>query len=196
MSRQIDITGKQFGRWTALEKVEDRTSEGKLMWSCICSCGTLRSISSASLRHGPSTTCGCVRPGKMVAPFLSLYKSLLRRSNAIGFNDVITYDEFLEFTKINACHYCGGDLFWPSQTKFFKKGNGVNLDRKDAMFGYTKANVVTCCGRCNRGKGTWFTYDEWVQIGKLISTFPKRIRVSTHAFSRQRRLLFAQSDAL
>lgn len=49
----IDLTGKQFGKWTVLEYV------GKSKWKCRCACGTEKEVYSQSLRNGTSTSCGC-----------------------------------------------------------------------------------------------------------------------------------------
>lgn len=59
MSRQaIDISGVQFGRWTALERGERRVI-GATYWLCRCECGVEREVTAASLRGGISRSCGC-----------------------------------------------------------------------------------------------------------------------------------------
>lgn len=60
MSRLIDLTGQQFGRWTVLK----RDTKGKFKephWVCQCTCGTIKSVQGTSLRSGTSTSCGCYR---------------------------------------------------------------------------------------------------------------------------------------
>ncbi len=47
-----DIKGQTFGEWTVLEYV------GNHFWKCECSCGTISSIHSYSLRSGGSKSCG------------------------------------------------------------------------------------------------------------------------------------------
>lgn len=59
-----DLTGQTFGRWTVLERAENkRTSSGssKVMWKCKCSCenGTIKDVSASSLVNGHSKSCGC-----------------------------------------------------------------------------------------------------------------------------------------
>jgi hypothetical protein len=56
--KKIDLTGKQFGRWTVLEQAP-RTYQ--TMWVCECACGTKREVSGANLRTGHSVSCGCYR---------------------------------------------------------------------------------------------------------------------------------------
>lgn len=53
--RQIDISGKRFGKWL----VESYSGNGR--WSCVCDCGTRRTVVSWTLRVGDSTSCGCER---------------------------------------------------------------------------------------------------------------------------------------
>jgi len=64
MPNFLDLTGKTFGRWTALHRAE--TVKQVTYWACKCSCGTLRSVSSPSLMHGVSRSCGCLQktPGE------------------------------------------------------------------------------------------------------------------------------------
>lgn len=55
----IDLTGQKFGRWSVLNRAENR---GKaLMWKCKCSCGTVKKVHGTSLKSGTSKSCGCVR---------------------------------------------------------------------------------------------------------------------------------------
>ena len=49
-----DLTGKRFGRLTALEYV------GNSRWLCACDCGTKKEISTYNLSSGASKSCGCL----------------------------------------------------------------------------------------------------------------------------------------
>lgn len=51
-----DLTGRQFGRWTAIERVGQ---SGAAKWRCRCSCGTERVVAAKNLIAGTSTSCGC-----------------------------------------------------------------------------------------------------------------------------------------
>jgi hypothetical protein len=53
MPKTIDLTGQQFGQWTALSYA------GSYRWLCRCECGTEREVLSRSLKNGRSTSCGC-----------------------------------------------------------------------------------------------------------------------------------------
>ena len=60
MTKLIDLTGKQFGRWTVLYQDKDAKTT---RWVCRCSCGTIRSVMRHNLKHPDtsrrSTSCGC-----------------------------------------------------------------------------------------------------------------------------------------
>lgn len=55
--KRIDLSGKVFGKWTVVGF--KRASKGGSEWLCKCECGTEKNVTSASLRHGLSTSCGC-----------------------------------------------------------------------------------------------------------------------------------------
>lgn len=69
MGKFIDLTGKQIGRWTVLERVEDKYSHGRkyIMWKCKCSCNnhTIKILSSKVLNSGNSQSCGCLHKERM-----------------------------------------------------------------------------------------------------------------------------------
>lgn len=58
----IDMTGKQCGLWTVIERAPNRITPGGeplAMWLCECQCGTRRLVRAADLRNGASKSCGC-----------------------------------------------------------------------------------------------------------------------------------------
>jgi hypothetical protein len=57
-----NLTGMIFGRLTIIEE-NGRTSNGSVIWKCICSCKnkTIRNINSGSLLGGKTLSCGCYR---------------------------------------------------------------------------------------------------------------------------------------
>lgn len=56
-----DLTGRKVGRLTVLEKTENRTAKGSVLWRCRCECGTERELSEDALAHGKTISCGCYR---------------------------------------------------------------------------------------------------------------------------------------
>ena len=48
------------------------------------------------------------------------------------------------------------------------KGKRLQIDRKDSSKPYQKGNLVLACPVCNSVKGSYFTYKEMLEIGKVI----------------------------
>lgn len=63
MGKLIDLTGKNFGHWTVLERgTTKRSSSGTVVyWKCRCDCGTEKEVRGSDLKNGRSTSCGCTR---------------------------------------------------------------------------------------------------------------------------------------
>ena len=57
--RALDLTGKKFGKLTALERVQD-SAKGDVMWRCRCECGAEVIASRANLRNGHKVSCGAL----------------------------------------------------------------------------------------------------------------------------------------
>jgi hypothetical protein len=68
-----------------------------------------------------------------------------------GWDWNLTFEEWWSVIDGAKCHYCNGEL----------DEAGYCLDRKNNDVGYEIANVVPCCGRCNRVRGRDFDYDEF-----------------------------------
>lgn len=58
MAKLHDLTGREFGRWTVLYRIEN-TRHNKAQWWCRCDCGTEKSVVGADLLSDGSTSCGC-----------------------------------------------------------------------------------------------------------------------------------------
>jgi len=59
MPPAIDLTGRQFGKLTAMAAI-GRTRQGKILWQCRCVCGVIVSVVSGALRSGNTKSCGDV----------------------------------------------------------------------------------------------------------------------------------------
>lgn len=86
----------------------------------------------------------------------------------------LSYEEFLEFTQTTVCHYCDAAIPWAKHSTSGHNGCSYYLDRKDSFAGYSKDNCVVCCSRCNQSKSNTFSYEEWLEIGKVIKRFEKK----------------------
>lgn len=155
---------QRFGMWSVVQQGPKKRTE--IFWECVCDCGRKALISGAKLRNGKSRGCRSCRKRKRPFEWIYNYLCTLAEKRGIGFD--LTYEEFVKFTKTTSCHYCEAPIEW---REFGFNDGGLapyNLDRKDDQVGYTVCNSVVCCKRCNYGKGRWFSYQEWVEIGKTI----------------------------
>ena len=60
--RSEDITGRSFGKLTAIS--QSRINKGHAVWLCRCSCGGRIDVLASSLKRGATRSCGCLRYGK------------------------------------------------------------------------------------------------------------------------------------
>lgn len=178
-------TGKSFEVTRNFRDLTGQTINGKKVigishkhnhrhyFDVICSCGRRNKCLAQSITRGN----GCLycshkgeRPERRLRPYEAQYNTFKGRAkHPVS----ITYDDYLQIAESNtSCHYCDAPIVWREyRSQHSRGGFGSNLDRKDASVGYTVDNVVACCGRCNYAKGTHFSYDQWVRIGKLIKTW-------------------------
>lgn len=59
MRKVIDLTGRPFGRLTAIERANNKDTQTQ--WKCLCDCGKIVVVAGSSLRGGVSKSCGCLR---------------------------------------------------------------------------------------------------------------------------------------
>ena len=164
-----NLAGRRFGRLVAIE-VNGKNHSG-VRWLCKCDCGKNTTVNSQNLQHGGTKSCGCFRSEKMsIRPFEYLYNWLVKNSQIQNIPCDLTYEDFLEFTKINKCHYCEREIEWYEHeySKGRKNRKAYNIDRKNNSLGYIKINCVVCCNICNKAKNTFFTYNEFMMLAPIL----------------------------
>ncbi len=111
----------------------------------------------------------CQSHSHVKKPFESIYNGLFHdwRKPIVE----LTYEQFLKFTKIKMCHYCGAKVHRQefATVKGEYKSSAYFLDKKDPKKPYSIRNCVVCCTRCNFLKGNRFTYKEFLLIGEAIA---------------------------
>jgi len=55
-----NLVGQKFGKLTAVEMLDDRSSCGRIMYRCKCDCGNEISVVGNSLVTGHTLSCGCL----------------------------------------------------------------------------------------------------------------------------------------
>jgi len=184
----IDLKGLVFGKLTVrdyygLNKYKSAT------WLCQCACGKTTVVDGQKLRQNTTRSCGCLRHDSekyghpqseetkkklksisvkqfKLRPFESAYNTLLLNAKRRSLEVDLTYSQYLGLTKAEKCTYCGSPIVWAEYN--VRKHQGSNLDRKDNSKGYLFSNVVVCCWPCNNIKSKHFTYEQFLEIGKLL----------------------------
>lgn len=59
--RGLDLSGRKFGRLTALYPVDKRDHKGSVYWHCRCECGQELDVTGDSLVQGGYRSCGCLK---------------------------------------------------------------------------------------------------------------------------------------
>ena len=160
-----DETGNRYGRLIVLKRVENDRF-GKCHWLCHCDCGDMCTIGGANLRSGTTKSCGCLKRESMIkynktwrlhngqAAFNQLYLRYERGAKTRGLRFDLTKEDLSFLTQMN-CYYCGTEPFQIIRGPTFNGSYTYNgIDRIDNARGYAMNNVVSCCGLCNRMKGT------------------------------------------
>lgn len=159
----IDLTGRVFGRWRVESRSARRCSRNRsALWTCRCECGTVKAVSSESLRQGLSRSCGCLvsdtnrkrntlpEGEAYTRQQLRYYKRSARdRGHSWGLSDV----QVIDLLKAE-CLYCG---------EMPAKG----IDRFDNAFGYVRGNAMPCCKVCNYAKRTMSAPEFFAWIKKV-----------------------------
>ena len=91
------------------------------------------------------------------------FLQLVRRANNSDTPTDITFEDYISLIS-KPCFYCGDSL---------ARVGGVSLDQVLPSGGYILANVVPCCGECNRVKSSQYTRDQMVIVAPILATFRK-----------------------
>jgi len=101
-------------------------------------------------------------------PYEHLFNYMKKSVSKRAPNFDLTFEEFVEFTKIGNCDYCGSRVRWHERS-VPGRCYGYNLDRKNNDEGYSKENCTVCCGECNRVKGGVYTYSQMKVLGSVLA---------------------------
>lgn len=137
---------------------------------CIkCRCTNFWTSETAPFRGKPSPT--------RLKPFEWVYKKFLRsvkfKNKGAGKINILTYQDFISYTKIAQCHYCANavkwyEYSWTPDNGIKHKTCGYQLDRKDNNKGYSLENCVVCCKDCNTIKSNKLSYAQMKKVGLII----------------------------
>ena len=57
--KALDLTGRKFGRLTAVETI-GKTKTGNFIWHCTCECGCTKDVAAGNLCSNAIKSCGCL----------------------------------------------------------------------------------------------------------------------------------------
>lgn len=152
MGKLIDLTGKQFGRLTVLER--DLSSK-RTAWKCICECGNIKTIQKDHLLSGATLSCGCFQKemaskanrthGKSRTPLYNRWKAIQQRCKNPNDRAYSRYGG----RGVTVCkEWCEYELFekWSIENGYKP---GLELDRIDNDNGYHPDNCRWTTARIN-----------------------------------------------
>ena len=192
MPKEIDLTGKKYGRLTVLKK--DGHIGGKIAWLCKCDCGNTKRMIGSNLGR-LSNSCGCVRTSKFI-----------ERSTKHGYSNERLYYIWIHMKQrcsdpkdIKYKNYGGRGITvckeWENSfEKFYnwsienKYSSELTLDRKDNNGNYSPENCrwATVKEQNNNKRnnrlvsynGKTMTVSQWAEIsGIRYDTLLSRIKV-------------------
>jgi hypothetical protein len=146
----------------------------------VCACGnTFRMLAKNVTTKRHTGKCrSCRRRDTIylkVPPFMRVYKHVKSVALRRGIGFTLTFEEFLFLTAKTECFYCEAPLVWRARTKH-GESLASNLDRKDSKGIYEKANLVQCCGTCNRIKSDRLTFDQMCSLAPTLKALSKQIQ--------------------
>lgn len=123
MSKLIDLTGQNFGKWTVLHKAE--TKRKGTYWTCQCECGTIKDVCTTSLRKGTSQSCGCEKIKKSRE---NNGTYIDEKGNHYGKLLVVDKDEILSVEKHRAMWICKCDCgnYKTVSSKMLRNGHTIS----------------------------------------------------------------------
>ncbi len=183
---KIDLLGRKFGRWLVLKEF-GKDKYGKILWECVCECGTKRVVYGHGLREGQSKGCGkklchnnykdglshtkeyskeLYKQKQLQDDPLHAFSNLKHRAKRAGTSFKWLKEDWLEWypEQPRTCAYCDRPI-----KRLYGKGlvsNSISIDRKDPHGPYSKENCILCCHKCNLTKNDIFTYEEMKEIGQ------------------------------
>jgi hypothetical protein len=129
------------------EKIVKFNRAGRIRRFYIFVCSYVDCLERIKVRSdGLKTASGmCLVHSHVKRPFEGIYNKLLRDWRKPDID--LTYEQFLNFTKIGNCHYCGDKITRVpySTVKGRFKSSAYFLDKKNPAGSYSKLNCVVCC---------------------------------------------------
>ena len=177
-----DLTGKKFGRLTAIVPVGK--NRRAWIWLAKCECGGEAKATVRDLTSGHTMSCGCLRVEAIVKKFYkgptkAIISALYGRYRASALERNLFFcisKDFFSSLIFKNCFYCNSI----PNNKVNSKNNKETLfysgiDRKNNNLGYEEGNCVPCCIFCNLSKRSR-TYEEFTAYLKQVASVWKDVK--------------------
>lgn len=125
---QYDLTGKVFGRLTAIERIKNHNFRNA-RWLCSCECGSESEVFGSNLTNGHTKSCGCITGSigeENIAEIL--------RENGVKFIREQTFDDLIN-PKTNAPLKCDFAIFKDGKLSHIIEFDGVQHFKETGFFG-------------------------------------------------------------
>lgn len=176
-----DISGKQFGHLTAIEKTKSQVNIHRNVWKCKCVCGRIVTRRADYLinRNGKNASCGCKHPMRtqfgsqskswkgykeIGKQYLASIKCRCKHDNRKC--DITLEDMWEIYQKQEGL--CALTKLPLTLSKSSKRPGTASLDRKDSTQGYTIDNIWWVHKDVNRMKNA-YPIERFIEICKLVT---------------------------
>ena len=126
----VDLSQQKFGKLTPIAPLEERHNN-KVVWRCICDCGTECQVLAASLTSGNTQSCGCLKKENTV--FAKAKNKLVGQT--YGYLTVLEETDQRQYGKIVwKCQCECGNIVYLNTTRL-KSGNDTSCGCKKRSLG-------------------------------------------------------------
>lgn len=120
-----DLTNQRFGRLIVLGDVGERTANGKILWHCLCDCGTITFVRGDHLKSGKVQSCGCLNDDEKRSRFKDLTGTETENFKII--DRAYSNNQRVYWNCI--CKNCGNHVIYNSNEIERNKGCGCRQNR-------------------------------------------------------------------
>lgn len=136
MNKTLDLAGKQFGKLTVIERIENRGKHAQ--WLCKCECGNDYRVITGSLTSGNTKSCGCLTVATHGMARSRAYK-IWRGMRERCFNKNFHHFKDYGGRGITVCEkWLTFDGFWEDMKHGYM--DDLTLDRKNVNGNYEPSN--------------------------------------------------------